>query len=270
MIAREMRVVDADAAHPSTPFALAPPAAGRPASSTSNLLPAFFFGSGYTGIAMLLAGAWTGAWSWNAMLGLYFAGGMCVVLGGLGVLPYVLVRSSREKLLRGMLAAAALLATIASLQGIGRAALEVRVSTLAPALQPLADDLARDGRFRDVDFSGSSWLRLNGFEGDIEPSDPQQVRALEAVLRRDGITRADVAALRARMAAAGVDDVETTDGHVAFDDAEIGRWVLLYARPGHPLPSSATPVMTWVGWRSKPVGGGWYLLRHDAPRSDDH
>lgn len=277
MSTREHEVMDADVAHPSTSMALVPLAADRHAVgsvASSRVKPArahrAFYAMGYTGLAMLLVGAWVSAYGEGYMVTMFLPAGFLIGLGGLGVLGHLLWKPRTMHKLRTTLGAIASLAlTIAAIPVIGRVSGEVHASSAIVALQPLAEDLARYGRIREMEVSSVDWVRLNGFTGlDTGPDvasgrvpGESYTTALDDVLRRDGITRDEFTAFRSRMLERGVRAVEVRPEYVLLvRDGGADR--LLHVRPGHPLPQgvSGSP----AGQRTQPLGGGWYLVRSGA------
>jgi hypothetical protein len=272
----EHEVMDADVARPSTSMALVPLAVDRQAVGSAALPRAAhasahraFYAMGYTGLAMLLVGAWMSAYGQEYMVMMFLPGGFCIGLGGLGVLGHLLWKPRTMHKLRTTLGAIASLGlTIAAMPVIGRISGEVHASSAIAGLQPLAEDLARYGRIGEMEVSSVEWVRLNGFTGldtgpdavsGRVPGDPYTV-TLEDVLRRDGITRDELAAFRGRMLERGVRGVEVRPGYVLLVRNDAADR-LLHVRPGQPLPQAVSGIISPANLRTQPLGGGWYLVR---------
>lgn len=139
--------MDADAAHPSTSAIVVPLFADRPMVEEWALPRAkpgfphrYFYGLGYAGLALLVLGAAISARNIETMYAFFMMGGMCIGLGGLGVLVHLALRPRTQHKLRTTLGAiASLVLTVASLPPIMHVSREVRAAALVPAAQRFAD-----------------------------------------------------------------------------------------------------------------------------------
>jgi hypothetical protein len=260
--------MDAVAAHPSTSLALVPLSTGRAfvegvSPTPPRPLPArvhrAFYAMGYTGLALLVCGAWA--------IMFFVMGAGCVGLGGLGVLVHLLWPPRTMHKLRTTLGAiASLVLAVASVEPIMDAAREVRAASLVPALQPLADDLVRYGRITDMERGGYQRVALNGYSGratsidGIETARPGEPLTFEGVLRRDGVAREDFDAFQERLRRTGMSAVRVQPGYVLFRSPGSPPWRLLHVLPGHPLPPRGAALDGWVRWMAQPLGGGWFII----------
>lgn len=260
--------MDSDAAHPSTSLALVPRPATRdphPRTVTPGGPSAshrFFYGMGYAALPLLLLAAWLEPMAFDVMAVL--AGLAIVMLGiaGLGVIIHVLYHPNERKVRMGLGAVASLALTVLALAPVSRAAREVHAQSAIVRLQPLADELLRNGRIRQIAFPAHDWIELNGFSGRMDTGDPSSsgpAVPLAAVLQRDGISRLELVRMRRRMEQAGVSRLEVEAGYVGFRDPGIDA-SLLYVRPGHAPPSPERQLMERMNWTSQPLGGGWYMI----------
>lgn len=143
----EKRVVDADAAHPSTSAVVVPLFADRPAVEEwppPCPKPGFphrlFYGLGYAGLGLLVLGAVMSARNFDTMYALFVMGGMCIGLGGLGVLVHLALRPRTQHKLRTTLGAiASLVLTLAAIWPIMQVSREVHAEALVPAAQAVVD-----------------------------------------------------------------------------------------------------------------------------------
>jgi hypothetical protein len=226
-----------------------------------------FFGMWYLGVALLPMAAWVGVWSWDWNMALIPLGVGMLILGGMGVAVRTLFKPRMQKLRQALGAGAALTLSLASLEPVRDAAMEVCASGVVAKLEPMAAELARDGRIRAIGRNSLGWVSLNGFAGQDNGPDVLAGRSpglaygleLQDVLIRDGIPRAEYTAWMDRLRGAGIMEAEVRPGYVAFRREEHGRWMLLYVRPGHVLPRRME-VMDRQTWRTEPLGGGWYLM----------
>ena|GEM_PF-6071345 len=227
----------------------------------------FFFGLGYLGLVVIVAGAWAQASNTDAVT-LFGLGGLCVGLGGFGVLVHTLWKPNDRKVRHLLLAIASLVLVVASVAPVGRVSREVHAAALVPGLQPLADAVLRDARIRKVGVSGNGEVTLNGFHGPRQGSGgwmegPEPIPspiALDEVLARDGISRRELDAYVHRLEAARVAQVARAEDHVLFSPRNVSGHRLLYVRPGTALPPPSALLDDYAHWRSQPLGGGWYLV----------
>lgn len=271
MSTAEREVLDAvEPPHPAPSMALvpltvdrAPPRPASPPAKPGNA-HRFFYAIGYAGLALLTLGTAMGPRSEGAMLACYALGAPALGLGGMGVLLHTVYRPSMRKLRQALGAVAALVLTAAAQVPVARAAEEVHAAASIARLQPLADELARDGRIRSIGRRTAGFIELNGYRGRLDGSDRVQVdggtsATLAELLRRDGISRLELVRLLNRLDRAGVRRVDVGAGYVALDREDVGS-SLLYVRPGQPLPPPGTHMLERGAWRTQPLGGGWYLL----------
>lgn len=268
---RETGVADADVApRPSTSLALVPlpreairPVTELPAQAEPGTAHRWFYGSGYTGLAMILCAAWAGPASEMMSIILLLTGAFAVGIGGLGVLIHVCYRPRMDKLRKGLGAVAAVALTAAAALPIHNAAVEVNASRRIAQVEPLAALVSGSAGIRVIAVPSPDWVELNGFSGDIHSNATSAMRegpplTLAQVLERDGISRGELVRLRAAMKAAEVSRVEAQAAYLAFDVS--GDVNLLYVRPGQVLPQPGTEILYRARWRTKPLGGGWYLF----------
>lgn len=267
--AREVMDV-VQAPHPIPSMALVPltdrtpqrPA--QPVSAKPSNVHRAFYGMGYAALALITFGtAMAPRWG-DAVFGFYMIGVFGLGLGGLGVLVHVLYRPSLPKLRNGLGAVAALGLTLAAQGLVADAADEVHAAPRIARLQPLADDLSRDGRIRMLGAPLAGWVDLNGYHGRLDSRDRVRVdsvteMALADVLRRDGISRLELVRLLDRLERSGTRRVEMGASYVAFDGDGVGA-DLLYVRPGQVPPTPGAEILDQRAMRMRPVGGGWYLL----------
>ncbi|HEX6036851.1 hypothetical protein [Longimicrobium sp.] len=242
---------DREPVHPPPPSSDSPPNAHR-----------YFYAMGYAALGMILLGTFfEPRIGGGAAAGLFMPAMMMLGIGGLGVLIHVLYKPSLAKLRKGLGAVAALVLTLVATVPVSRVGREVHASARVARLQPLADDLVRDGRIHRIAVSSGEWVALNDFEGNLKSSSIASSnaaagpsRTLYEVLRRDGISRLELVRLMNRLRAAGVSEVGISASAVTLW-TETGA-DLLYVRPGQALASAALPERR----HTQPLGGGWYLL----------
>lgn len=264
----QREAVDAGAPHPSTSMALVPLPR---AEAVRSIVPGedgaaphahrYFYGMGYAALALIVLGIWMEPA--NGALGPvpFMLAAPLLGIGGLGVLIHVLYKPRMHKLRMGLGAVASVALTAAAGVPLHRAATEVHAHAAILRLQPLADELLRDGRVRTLALPSGTWIELNGFAGRMDTGDPSTNGSgltLAAVLRRDGISRLDLLRMRRRLSQAGVSQVGAGDAYVAFPRPGPG-FDLLYVRPGHAPPPPRTVVLETPIVLAKPLGGGWYL-----------
>jgi hypothetical protein len=249
--------------HPVPSMALVPLAADRaplqPAPAKPSNVHRVFYGMGYAALALITFGtAMAPRWG-NAMFGFYVMGVFGLGLGGLGVLVHVLYRPSMPKLRQGLGAVAALGLTLAAQGLVADAADEVHAASRIARLQPLADDLSRDGRIRMLGAPSAGWVELNGYHGRVDSRDRVRVDGVTEMALADVLPRLELVRLLNRLERSRTRRVEMGASYVAFEAGAAGA-DLLYVRPGHgPLTSGAEILERRVA-RTRPVGGGWYLL----------
>lgn len=139
--------MDADAAHPSTPATVVPLFGEQPA--VEAVVPPhpqptnahrMFYGLGYSGLALMVLGAWLSARSANAMEACFVLGAGCIGFGGLGVLVHLAVPPRTQHKLRTTLGAiASLVLTLASTWPIMQVSRVVHAEALVPAAQAVVD-----------------------------------------------------------------------------------------------------------------------------------
>ncbi|HLM67762.1 MAG TPA: hypothetical protein VK358_09555 [Longimicrobium sp.] len=261
-------VMEVDAPPPSTSMALVPlPRAeaahpgAAPAEAKPSTIHRYFYGLGYVALALLLLGTWAEPANGNAAAALYLFAAFSLGVAGLGVLVHVAYRPRMDKLRKGLGAVASLALAIAATGPVGHAAREVHAQSAVVRLQPLADDLLRNGRIRMIAIPATGWIELNDFVGRMDTSDPSTSSTsvtLAEVLARDGISRLELVRMRRALEQAGVLRVEVRAAYVGFYDPGVGA-NLLYVRPGHVPPSPGAAVLEHTDWRTEPLGGGWYL-----------
>lgn len=223
-----------------------------------------FYGMWYVALAMMAAAAWVGRVNYTASIPLNLLGGLFVAVGGFGIVVHTLWKPSERKLRHALAAAAAFALTLAALEPLRHVSTRMYANSRVARLQPLADALARDGRFRVV--GGGGDLRLNGFHGGVSTDDGwldapgYPNTTLTAVLARDGITRDELRPYTEGLRRAGILEAERGAGTLLFTPRGSYDSKLLYVLPGQPLPDVNRLVEDRSRWRSEPVGGGWYLL----------
>jgi hypothetical protein len=227
----------------------------------------FFYVLGYLGLVAIVAGTWTTAVQGGAWYALFPIGIIFVGLGGLGVLIHTLYRPNERKVRHLLLALASLGVVAASAPLLQRISREVHAAAMIPRLQPLADEVLRDVRIRDLGRAGPDRVSLNGFNGPLTGSDgwldglPNQPELLAGILARDGISRGELQAYLGKLERAGVNAVEWVDGRLLLTPADGGNHWLLYVPPGAALPRPGTRLTNHlVRWHADPLGGGWYLV----------
>lgn len=228
-----------------------------------------FYGMGYAALALITLGTVMGPRSETVMATFYVVGLLGLGLGGLGVLVHVVHQPSMPKLRVGLGAVVSVVLTAAAQAPVAHAANEVHAASRIARLQPLADDLSRDGRIRALGVPSAGWVELNGYRGRLDSRDRIRIdagteMALADVLRRDGISRLDLVRLLNRLGQAGAWRVEVGTAYVAFDRDGPGA-DLLYVRPGQGPPVPGAEILGRRSARMRPVGGGWYLLPGAGP-----
>lgn len=235
-----------------------PPAAEKPVNAHR-----LFYGLGYTGLVLILAGAWLGGFEGQGDPGIAVMGGMFVALGGFGVLIHTLYKSNERKVRHLLLAIASLVLTIAGIPLVTRVSREMYATAAVARLQPLAEALAKDARVREIGRSSTGYPTFNGFHGPehgIGSMEGQMGEFLLAdVLAHDGISREEYQAYQRQLDQAGMERARRTGSTVAFQSPGPRALWLLYVVPGHALPPAralldARPV------HSQPLGGSWYML----------
>lgn len=263
--------VDADRPHPSTSLALVPLTgdAARPRQVTRAAGPPnahrWFYGIGYAGLALIALGAWVAVGDEELAIPCFLFGGLFLGLGGLGVAIHVLYKPTMQKLRMGLGAVASVALTLAALTPLTDVARAVQADGRVARLQPLADELARDGRVQTLGISRADYVELNGSRTALNGSMASSVESgepllIDDLLRRNRFTMPELLALMDRLRQAGVQRVEVRPGYVALD-ATRGAPSLLYVRPGHPLPSPGTEILDATRRSTEPLGGGWYVQR---------
>jgi hypothetical protein len=231
--------MDVVAAQPSTCMALVPlPRAETAHPDAAPAKPShvhrYFYGLGYAALALIIIGVWTEPVNGTAAAVLYGTAILCLGVAGLGVLVHVAYRPRMDKLRKGLGAVAALALTLAAIGPVGRAATEVHAQSAVVRLQPLADDLLRNGRIRMIAIAAPGGIELNDYVGRMDTSDPSTSGApvtLAEVLRRDGISRLELVRMRSAMEQAGVWRVEVGEGYVGFYGTGVGASPLYIAAP---------------------------------------
>lgn len=222
-----------------------------------------FNGSWYAGVGLYVVAAGVGVYEFGPMEAAYVLGSLLLVLGGLGGLVHTLWKPSERKTRHALGAIAALVLAIACTPVLRRISTEVHASAQVQRLEPLAQAVIRDGRIREIGLEGS-WVKLNGYHGPehataSSPSRRDTVRLeLDDVLRRDGMTRAELTAHLRRLDRGGIRQAIVTPGFVALYPHDGSA--LLFVPPGHPLPARSTRIGGDPRWRTEPLGGGWFLL----------
>jgi uncharacterized membrane protein len=265
----EREVVEVNAPLPSTSMALVPLTGDRgpravPAAGMPSHLYRYFYGIGYAALAMMLLGAWLDPLGDDASLVLFGLAVVCLAFGGLGVLIHTGYKPNVQKLRRMLGAIASLVLAVLATGPVESAAREVHASRAIAQLQPLAEQLARDGRIRTIGIPRNGWVELNGYQGALDGSTQGYspdgaMTPLAEVLQRDGISRLELVRLMRGMRDARVTRVETGAAYVVFDRPGVAT-DLLYLRPGQPLPPPRTPILERPLWQTQPMGGGWYLF----------
>lgn len=263
----EREVVDAPL--PSTSMALVPLAGDRstltvPAAGMPRDVSRYFYGVGYTALAMMLLGSWLDPLGDDISTVLFGLAMVCLAFGGLGVLLHTAYKPNVQKLRRMLGALASLVLAVLATGPVESAAREVHASRTIAQLQPLAEQLARDGRIQSIGIPRRGWVELNGFQGAVDGSTQEYsaegaMPSLAEVLQRDGISRLELVRLMRAMRDARVTRVETGAAYVGFERPGTAT-DLLYLRPGQPLPPPQTPVLERPLWQTQPMGGGWFLF----------
>lgn len=269
MSTREREVVDVGDVHPSTSLALVPLARDRtplqpatPASSLPAHLHRWFYGLGYASLVGILLGGWFEHVDGDLSDVFYAMGLLGLAPAGLGVLIHVAYRPSERKLRMGLGAVASLVIAVSATIPLGRISQEVHAQNWIVRLQPLADDLVRDGRIASLSFTPDGWVEYDGRGGRLDNVVAEGENGtpvlMADLLREGGVAPQEMERLRARAAVGGASLVEVRDGYVSFQ-SRLG--ILTYVAPGRVPPPPATPIMEVPRpWRL-PLGGGWSLLR---------
>jgi hypothetical protein len=222
-----------------------------------------FYGMGYLGVTLIVVAAWAGAIDADAGFVVYPLAALFVGVGGFGVLVHTAWKPNERKVRHLLLAIASLVLAIVSTPVVRGIAREVRAAVMIDRLQPLADALAGDPRIHQVGRDGGRVV-LNGYLGPehgaggaIRVSQPAE---LNEVLARDGIAREEVTAYLAALDRAGIREADRTDLFVAFAPTGAADVRLVYVPPGRAIPPPGIALDDHSRWRSKPMGGGWYLV----------
>lgn len=244
-------VAAAGDAHPQPP-------GPRPGSNVHVL----FFAVGYTGLALVWAGAWLTGFTGNRWEAVTAFGAMFIGLGGFGILIHTLYRPSERKVRHLLLALGSLALTTALLQPVSRVAREMYAAAAVNRLQTLAVDIAKDARIQRIGIVNGNVV-LNDYwggeygMGTIDGVDRDQ--ALDAVLRRDGMTRAQLQSYMRRLRDAGMHQALRTPSTVAFDPDGPRDLMLVHVLPGRALPPAHALVGDGGRWHSEPLGGSWHM-----------
>lgn len=223
----------------------------------------FFFGLGYAGLPLIWAGAVAGSVAGDGYAVLAGFGAIFVGLGGVGVVIHTLWKPNERKVRHLLLALASLALTLLSLVPARPMAREMYATAAVTRLEPLAATLANDARIRHIGVSFNQNVMLNGYFGSgfgmgrVNGKDGEHT--LESVLERDGITRAEFDAYQRRLREAGMKEAHRTASTVAFGPSGAGGMMLVYVLPGHALPPAHALVGDRGYWRSRPLGGSWYM-----------
>lgn len=255
--------MDAATLNPSPSMALVPlPRAAVDTGKDPRHLHRWFYGLGYASLAVVWTGAWLQPRGEGVAIGLFVLGMLGVGVAGMGVLVHVLWRPRMHKLRQGLAAVASLVLTVAAIGPVMEAGREAYASSRIVQWQPLAEDLARDGRIHPIGLGANGRVEYDAAEGTLAdaagwPTVGGPPEMMTDRLLKGGIPPRDVEALMERMRLAGVDYLEARDGYAVFT---AGGTDLLYAFPGRPLPPPGTRVLNQASWHTRPLGGGWYLL----------
>ena len=269
MSTRERDVVDTDNAPLSTIVALIPLARDRtpiqPAVKVSDVpmhLHRWVYGLGYASLVGVLLGGWFEHVDGDLSDVFYAMGLLGLVPAGLGVLIHVVYRPSERKLRMGMGAVASFVIAISATMPLGRISQEVHAQNWIVRLQPLADDLLRDGRIASLSFTPDGWVEYDGRAGRLDNVVAEGENGtpvlMADLLRRGGISAQVVERMMARAAVAGASHVEVHDGYAAFQ-SRLGT--LMYVAPGRVPPPPSALIMEVPRPLRRPLGGGWSLLR---------
>lgn len=246
--------------------ALVPLAAERqlvPGAAPAPLNLMWVFVAGYGGLATICAADLLAPWMGWAVAFLYAPGVLCTMMAGAVLGLYTVWKPTERKFRQAVVPAAALVATLATAELRTEFGTEAFASSRVALLAPVADQVLRSGRIGALAV-GVEWVELNGWSGNsrdgLHAEGSSTSRALDDVLRTEGISRAEFDRLTAAMRGAGVDRVLARPGHVSFRLGQNGSTYLVYARPGQPLASTAG-YLERTTVRRTPLGDGWYLLR---------
>lgn len=246
--------------------ALVPLPGGRPLVPGATHAPLnmmWVFVAAYGGLATICAADLLAPWMGWTVAFLYAPGVLCTVMAGAVLGLYTVWKPTERKFRQAVAPAVALVATFATAELRTEFGMEAFASSRVTLLAPVADQVLRSGRIRELAAAGD-WVQVHGWSGDrvygpqLDQSSTRRV--VDDMLRSEGVSRAEFDRVRAAMRRAGVDRVLARPGHLSFRFGQDGSTYLVYARPGQPLASTASYLeRTMV--RRTPLGDGWYLLR---------
>lgn len=260
-------VVQPPSAVPATSTALVPVAADRAPRLAPEEKPVnahwFFYGMGYTGLALVWAAMWLEGLAPGRFVFVYILAMMFVGLGGFGILIHTVYKPNERKVRHMLLAIGSLTLTLAASVPVERITREMYATAAVARLQPLAEALAKDGRVIDIgELNGNSVF--NGFygpdEGSLRVEPAQNGDVLVDVLARDGISREEYETYQQRLERAGMERAKRTASTVVFSPADRREPWLLYVMPGHALPPAHALLDETGTYHSQPLGGPWYMV----------
>jgi hypothetical protein len=225
-----------------------------------------FYGLGYAGLVLI----WTGTWlsGFVGFVGWEIVGVMFVGLGGFGVLIHTLYKPNERKVRHLLLALASLALTVAAIPLVTRISREMYATAAVNRLQPLADELAKDTRIREIGVSTGGNVRFNGFYGPEYRTGSMEGQKgeflLADVLAHDRISWEEYQAYQRRLEQVGMARALRTGSTIAFlPDGPDEPW-LLYVVPSHALPHARSLLHEGSTYYSQPLGGPWYMVLNNS------
>lgn len=255
---------------PSDSVALVPLVVDRTRPAPVEILPParprtlhrWFFGMWYAGLALIAGGAWLGAWGEEWMALCFVPAVLCLAPGGLGILIHFVARPSLPRFRQGLGALAALALTGLAAIPLGSMAAEVRAAAAVARLQPLAQEMAGFERMWALVQAPGARLQIEQAAGySLTYENPRAPVETAEALRRAEVAPREFDGIRRQMRAAGMAGVQVLRGALVFRYRGGADAHLMYVRPGQVLPRNLWLYYFGVDWRSKPLGGGWYLVR---------
>lgn len=255
---------------PPASVALVPRGADRPHPGPVEILPAapprtlhrWFFGMWYVGLALIAAGAWLGAWGEEWMAFCFVPAMLCLAPGGLGILIHFVVKPSLPRFRQGLGALASLALTGLAAIPLSSMASEVRAAAAVARLQALAQEMAGFERMWTMVQAPGARLQIEQAAGySLTYENPRAPVETAEALRRAAVAPREFDGIRRQMRAAGMGGVQVLGGALVFRYRGGAAEHLMYVRPGEVLPQNLWLYYFGPDWRSKPLGGGWYLVR---------
>jgi hypothetical protein len=258
-------VVQPDSAMPVASTALVPVSVDRAPRPVVQEKPVnahwFFYGIGYSGLALLWAAMLLDVFVGPGVAGLYVFAWMGIVLGGFGIFIHTVYKPNERKVRRLLLAIGSLVLTGLATAPVEHITREMYATAAVGRLQPLAEALAKDARIQEIG-AGGGRVTLNGYYGPEQGYGriDREDAVLDDVLARDGISRGEHQAYQKQLRRAGVDRAQRTASTVAFTSVGFSRPWLVYVMPGHALPPGHALLDDEGTYHSQPLGGPWYMV----------